>query len=102
MTQNSFGIGGQTPGPDIKRLLLAVVLMTGVLMSYNAFFAPRIAPGQEPQSATEIVKAPKVSDEVKVISAAPGIVPTASDISLVTKEFSMSMPHVSGSEASLA
>ena len=107
MTQNSFGIGGQTPGPDIKRLLLAVVLMTGVLMTYNAFFAPRIAPEQAAQAVTEKAAAPnasegQVSDEAKIIAAAPGIVPTANDIALVTKEFSMSMPHVGDSEASLA
>lgn len=38
MTNQSFGLEPQ--GPDIKRLMLAVVLMTSVLMLYNSFFAP--------------------------------------------------------------
>jgi YidC/Oxa1 family membrane protein insertase len=108
MTQNSFGIAGQNPGPDIKRLLLAVVLMTGVLMLYNAFFAPRIVPEQNSGVVAEKSTTPKVlegkivEEEGKEIVAAAGIIATANNLPLVTKAFSMSMPHVRGNEASIA
>ncbi len=103
MTQNSFGLGAQSPGPDIKRLLLAVVLMTGVLMSYNAFFAPRVPPEQS-NLVAEKVSAPvasgsKASNETIAAAIAPGIVPTASSIPLVIKEFSMSTASRNGYHA---
>ncbi len=106
MTQNSFGLGGQTPGPDIKRLLLAVVLMTGVLMSYNAFFAPRVSPEQQPNVQAEKIALKEAGSDVpqaaQALAVAPGIVPTPSDIPLVLKEFSMSMAKVKGGEAAIA
>ncbi|MBH1988413.1 MAG: membrane protein insertase YidC [Myxococcaceae bacterium] len=53
--------------PDLKRLFLAVFLMTALLMGYNAFFGPRSKPVSLAESETSTPMAPLVPVKPKAI-----------------------------------
>src|SRR5438477_137321 len=57
MTQ--FNMLNEPSGPDPKRLLLAVVLTSAVLMLYSYFF-PSSIPAPEPEPAKPVASAPGV------------------------------------------
>ena len=65
MTDN-FGLEPQ--GPDIKRLLLAVGLTTGMLMAYNYYFAPTAAQPIVAQQAA-VVPIPIIPREAPLANA---------------------------------
>ncbi|MEI6805324.1 MAG: membrane protein insertase YidC [Myxococcaceae bacterium] len=71
--------------PDLKRLFLAVFLMTALLMGYNAFFVPKTKTQVSPKpEATAVIPAPP-----KPILA-PSV--EAANIPLLTRELAKSLP----------
>ncbi len=89
MADDFTGLGGQ--GPDMKRLLVAVILMTGTLMVFNLFFAPPRAP--EPAQVATGNPVPKVQEAPKAaaLEANKNIVATPENIPEQIKQFSFDL-----------
>lgn len=89
--------GGQ--GPDMKRLLLAVVLMTGILMVYSSYFGPKVPEEKleqvtdaAPNKNVEIKGSPVLNNDLaNFAEKAPNIIATATDIPLKIEKFSIGM-----------
>ncbi|MDA0712740.1 MAG: membrane protein insertase YidC, partial [bacterium] len=102
--------GGQ--GPDMKRLLLAVLLMTGILMVYSSYFGPKVSDeklGQAAEAAEsknlDVESSPPLNkDLVGYAEKASDIVATAANIPLKIEKFSIGMKGGvdPGSESSIA
>lgn len=92
MTQ--FNMIEAPQGPDPKRLLLAVVVTSAVLMAYSYFFPPDQSPiaKEVPVEQTRTISEAKL--EPKVISEGAALHPMASanDLPIVYKDFNVPEP----------
>jgi YidC/Oxa1 family membrane protein insertase len=72
--------------PDLKRLFLAVFLMTALLMGYNALFSPK--PGAKlPEKAVEVITAPTAPKPI----IAPKV--ETANLPVITRELVKDLPQ---------
>ncbi len=86
MTQ--FNMVDSSQGPDPKRLLLAVVVSSAILMAYSYFFQPQPATVAESQPAAKAIQNEQGKEEPKIVSHAGAFAEaTPSDIPEVKRDF---------------